>query len=82
MVGFTQEQHDKLEKIFGGNCLAVTFVNVQIQNNKITQKLEILLKKHSQVNQSSAKFEIKDVATLRSKAITLAELEQKAEYES
>ena len=37
MVGFSQELHDKLEKFFGGNDLAVTFVNVQIQNNKTTQ---------------------------------------------
>lgn len=60
--------------------LPVTLANVQIQKNKITQKLEILLKKHTQVNQSSAQFEITDVATLGSEAITLAELEQKAEY--
>ena len=80
MVGFSQQQHDALENFLQKN-LPVTLTNVQIQKNKITQKLEILLKKHTQVNQSPAKFEINDVATVGSKAITLAELEHKTEYD-
>ena len=64
--------------------LYITMLNDQLLSEKITRKLEILLKKHTHVNQSSAQFEIKDVATIGSKAITLAELEgleQKDEYE-
>ena len=36
---------------------------------------------HAQKNQSPAKFEIKDVATVGSKAITLAKLKHKTEYD-
>ena len=82
MVGFSQEQHDALENFLQKN-LPVTLTNIQIQKNKITQKLEILLKKHTQVNyQSPTKFDIKDVGTLGSEVITLAELEHKTEYET
>ena len=78
IVGFNQGQHDQLEQ-FLKKGLAVTLTNVQIQKNE-SQKLEIILKNHTKVEHSSEKFEVADVTTLGSNAISLAEVSAK-EYE-
>lgn len=80
IVRFNHEQHDHHEW-FLQKGLPFTLSDVQILKNKFILKLELVLKKHTKVEQSVMKFEIKYVTTLGSDAISLAELAGKSEYE-
>lgn len=63
VVGFDQQQRDALKQ-YKEKCLPVTLRNVQIQENKITKKMEVVLKTYSKMEQSSMKFESVNVAIL------------------
>ena len=79
MVGFNQEQHEFEQFLQKG--IPIILNDIQIQENKFTQKLEVVLKKYTKMEQSLVKFEIKDITTLGSDTISIAELTGKSEYE-
>ena len=80
VVGFEKQQRDTLNE-FKEKDLPVTLRNVLIQENKITKKLEVVLKTHSTMELSAVKFEPLDVATVGSKMISLSEVTNQDEYE-
>lgn len=80
LVGFDKEVKNVLEGFFKKN-VPVTLNNCQIQENKFTKKLEILVKTYTIVEASSVNFKEIDVSTIGSDIISLAELPKKSEYD-
>ena len=61
--------------------MPITLINCQIQQNKFNGKLEVVLKGHTKIEESSMAFEVPDFKTIGSPLIALCELDTKLEYE-
>ena len=80
IVGFDKAQRQLLLS-FCDRKVAITLINCQIQQNKFHGKLEVVLKGHTKIQESSMAFEITDFKTIGRPLIALCELDTKQEYD-
>lgn len=80
VVGFDRAQHSTLRE-FQTKGLPVTLTNCVIQANKLSKKLEIVLKGYTQIELSNTKFDLSEVATVGSDTIFLSSLPNKKDFD-
>ena len=80
IVGFESKQWQQLHS-FCDKELPVTLTNCQIQYNKFKNKLEIVVKSYTKLEQSNAQFSIADPKTVGSTFIELRQLDDLQDYD-
>jgi hypothetical protein len=79
-VGFNPAQKNQLDAL-NDNKLPVLLTNCDIKFNQYSQSLEVVIKGHTKVKESTMKFDIHDPNTIGTTTITLDHLSDMKEYD-
>ena len=80
MVGFDKAQKQQLDT-FCHEKVPISLQNCQIQRNKYSAKLEVVLRSHTKIQRSPVVFEIADMKNIGSPLIPLCDLDKTNEYD-
>ena len=79
LVGFDQSTQNKIQAMHKQN-VPVFFRNCDIQLNRYTTKLEVVIKSYTKIEPSKTVFDIDDLQAIGSTSIPLSQLRSMAEY--
>ena len=80
MVGFDKAQKQQLDT-FCHEKVPISLQNCQIQRNKYSAKLEVVLKSSTKIQRSPVEFEIADMKNVGSPLVPLCDLNKTNEYD-
>ena len=80
IVGFDKNQQQKLDSL-SKEKLAVQFTNCETKQTDQLDKVEILVKSYTGVALSPSKFDIKDLANIGSKSVSLSDVSKLNRYD-
>ena len=80
LVGFDPDSQAKLEAL-SEQKVPIQLENCDVQYNKFTKKLEVIVKRYTKIEVSSRKFEISDVDSIGATFITLEQLTSMKEFD-
>ncbi len=80
LVGFDPVSQAKLEEL-SQQKLPILLENCDVQYNKFTKKLEVIVKRYTKIDVSSRTFQVADVDSIGAKSISLEELRSMQEFD-
>ena len=75
MVGFDKAQKQQLDT-FSQEKVPISLQNCQIQRNKYSAKLEVVVRSNTKIQRSPVEFEIADMKNIGSPLIPLCDLDK------